>query len=507
MDARTYHRLTKHSLLSVRSGPHGLDWPNQPTPFKDYLDLAPQPLPRSLARGKTPALEAIAGRKPTRGLEDRPDRAALGRLLYYSLGIIRSTPLGDGRKIGFRAAPCTGALYHVDAYLVTGELRDLAAGVHHFDPRDFALRTLRAGDFRGVLARATGNEAALTSAPVTIVLASTYWRNAWKYRARAYRHVYWDGGAIIAHLDAQAAADGWRFFVATAFEDAEVERLVGLDPTKEGAFALVSIGGASPVPSPPAIEPISFRTARLSPETIDYPEIREMHAASSLPSGEEARRWRDRAAKPPASPMPELQPAADPPTPPLEEVILARGSARQFHRRPISRAALESLLRAAAAPLECDSRADPRRAHVDLYVLVLAVEGLEAGRYRFDANAGRLDRIGDALDRKNAAFLGLGQELPGDAAVDIFAVADLERVTATLGDRGYRAASLDGGISGGRAYLAAYALGLGATGLTFFDDEAAAAFGLDPERYGVMFLTAVGVPATKPKRVEPPKSG
>src|SRR5919109_4896427 len=103
-------------------------------------------------------------------------------------------------------------------------------------------------------------------------------------------------------------------------------------------------------------------------------------------------------------------------------------------------------------------------------------------------------------ERRDAAFLGLGQDLAGDAAADIYAVADLERVAGTLGDRGYRAASLEGGISGGRTYLAAYAVGLGATGLTFFDDEAAAAFGLDPERYGIMFLTAIGVPATKPLR-------
>ena len=62
------------------------------------------------------------------------------------------------------------------------------------------------------------------------------------------------------------------------------------------------------------------------------------------------------------------------------------------------------------------------------------------------------------------------------------------------------AATLDGGISGGRAYLAAYAQRFGATGLTFFDDDAARFFGLDPRRFGVMFLTAVGQPAQRSSR-------
>jgi hypothetical protein len=59
-----------------------------------------------------------------------------------------------------------------------------------------------------------------------------------------------------------------------------------------------------------------------------------------------------------------------------------------------------------------------------------------------------------------AGHLGLDQELPADAAVDIFFLADL-----------YRAVQLEAGIIGGRLYLAAYAQRLGATGLTFYDDE------------------------------------
>ena len=54
---------------------------------------------------------------------------------------------------------------------------------------------------------------------------------------------------------------------------------------------------------------------------------------------------------------------------------------------------------------------------------------------------------------------------------------------------------MEAGILGGRLYLAAYALGRGASGLTFFDDDviqffSPAAAGLEP-----VFVTALGVPA------------
>ena len=42
--AQEYHNATKHSYWSVRSG-HGLDWPNQPLPFKIYKDVDSVRLP------------------------------------------------------------------------------------------------------------------------------------------------------------------------------------------------------------------------------------------------------------------------------------------------------------------------------------------------------------------------------------------------------------------------------------------------------------------------------
>ncbi|MBV9284831.1 MAG: hypothetical protein JO176_09450, partial [Acidimicrobiia bacterium] len=49
----------------------------------------------------------------------------------------------------------------------------------------------------------------------------------------------------------------------------------------------------------------------------------------------------------------------------------------------------------------------------------------------------------------------------------------------------------ESGLAAGRLQLAAFSVGLGATGLTFFDDEVKAAFNTDA---ACMLVTAVGVP-------------
>ena len=234
--ARGYHERTKHSEERLRASPHHLDWENHPIPFKLYRDLETIPLPRQLEPGTVSALRALSalvGREPEPS-EQVPGLQALARVLYYSAGITK-IKRSSGGHVYFRAAANTGALYRVDLYLACRDLPDLAAGIYHFGPHDFALRCLRVGDYRGALIEAAGDER-LTQAPVVVASASTYWRNAWKYRERAYRHAFWDGGTLHANLLAIAAAQGFAPKVVAGFADRDVEHLLGLDPAREGAL-------------------------------------------------------------------------------------------------------------------------------------------------------------------------------------------------------------------------------------------------------------------------------
>jgi len=106
----------------------------------------------------------------------------------------------------------------------------------------------------------------------------------------------------------------------------------------------------------------------------------------------------------------------------------------------------------------------------ELFVIANAVDGLEPGAYHWDQQ--KLQRIsGDPRARETAHFLSLDQALGRDAAAVIFPMADLGSAVETAGPRGYRTAQLEGAIMSGRLYLAAYAAGYGATGLTFYDEE------------------------------------
>ena len=122
-----YHNQTKHSYDSIHTEPHYLDWQNQPLPFKVYKTLDPRPLPHDLLSSGVPALTAISAFNASSSAPSVPSLAVLTSLLYFSAGITRRKQYPGG-EILFRAAACTGALYHIELYVVCGDLPELQAG-------------------------------------------------------------------------------------------------------------------------------------------------------------------------------------------------------------------------------------------------------------------------------------------------------------------------------------------------------------------------------------------
>lgn len=497
--ASSYHNSTKHSLRSIRADTHSLDWANKPLLFKLYPTLEPLVLPRDFSQTGSAALSAIAQTETQTERDFVPDLSRLGALLYFSAGITKRRTYPGG-EIYYRAAACTGALYEIEVYLVCGDLPDLPAGVYHFGPGDFALRKLRSGDYRAILVRATGAESAISHAPLTAICTGTYWRNAWKYQSRTYRHFGWDNGTILANVLAMCAALALPARVVLGFVDAEVNRLLNLDPKREVTFSLVPIGHTAELPPEPPteIEPLKLDTVSLSKTEIDYTAMRAMHESSSLQSGAEVAEWRRHAQM---SELPVIQGerttlksyedganSLDQ----IEEVILQRGSTRTFSRASMSFAQLSTMLDFATRGIPADFLVPLGTSLNDVYLIVNAVDGLRPGAYMFHRKRKELECLREGEFREEARHLGLDQDLPGEASVAIFFLADLRRILDQFGNRGYRAVQLEAGILGGKLYLAAYAQHLGATGLTFYDDDVIEFFSPHAEGKSAIFLIALG---------------
>ena len=498
--AWSYHDSTKLSYIDLASKPP-LYKPSEGRPLVS--------LPQPPALPRMPAMEAVGS--PGRGSGGRLDLAAVGQLLHYSSGLIRKAVVPAAGEVHYRAAASAGALYPVEAYLVCGDVDGLPAGVYRFSPPEMGLYRLREGDFRRCLSLAEGDTAGAVSWDAAVVLTAVFWRSAWKYRARSYRYCFWDAGTVLANLLSASTALGLPARVSAGFVDEEVDRLLGLKGGREAALCLVSVGnGMAARSAPDCFLPHDAEEAPAARGETVYPEMRGLHLASCLDSAAEVKDWKG--ALEPRTPESagrlyplETGEGRQPSARGLGEVIGDRGSTRRFAREPISLLQLSSVLRASTGDLRADFLGSGSESLLDVYVIVNAVDGLEPGAYYLSPKGPAMELLRQGGFRSEAGHLCFEQALGADASAVVFLLADLGRALGRFGNRGYRAAQLEAGIVGGRLYLAAHSLGLGATGITFYDDAVTDFFSPHAQGKSVMFVVPVGRRAAE-NRVRPFRS-
>ncbi len=472
--ARSFHDATKLSYISLAT---------KPPLYKSYAGLPTVALPADMPSAGAATLPSVAGvMSPSQG---PLDLTALAQLLHYSAGLIRRSTLRTAGEVHYRAAASAGALYPIELYVVCGDLPDLAAGVYHYGPATNSLTLLRSGDYRGNLSESAGDHPAVADAPATIVFSCVFWRSAWKYRERGYRYCYWDNGTILANMTATATALGLPAEIVAGFVDSEVDALLGLESSSEASFCMVPVGSGSA--APPASGSLgSVDAGVLGVERrTEYPETTALHAGSVLANASELSTWRKGA----PSQNPSASPSEWPESVPLGGTIAHRGSTRRFAREPMPVGRLEALLSASTAPV----RSDYGGGLIDTYLIVNAAEGITPGTYYYSPSKGQLELLSEGEYREEAGHLCFEQALGADSSAVAYFMADLDAILARFGNRGYRLAQLEAGIIGGRMYLSTHAMGLGATGMTFYDDAVTAFFSPHAAGKSLMFLVGLGL--------------
>jgi SagB-type dehydrogenase family enzyme len=417
----------------------------------------------------------LSGRRgPARGLDD----ALLGTLLFLTAGVTRFTAGGAGGdgRVWFRTAMSAGNLHPVEVYLVR-------SGVHHYDPLGHSLVPLRR----------TG-EAGDDNRGAILILSGIAFRTGWKYGERGWRHLWWDAGTMLANLLAVAAAHGVAARVLTGFDDHAVSELVGIDGLEEMPLAVVELGDTIfTVPPAGSLTPLAARFVPVARSVPRLPLVEEAQAAGVLDETSVGG-WRT-AAQAVSSPAPEevALPSGPESEKRVEDVIRERGSTRVFRIERASPELMAWSLPAAARRAGFDTA--PAGTLIEHFVNVHDVEGTHAGAYRYMPDRGFEERARIADARAAGARLCLDQPLGGDSAYTVFHAADLGHLLSKLGARGYRVAQLEAGLTSGRLSLNAFAVGGGATGLTFYDELVSRYFRTDASP---LLATAVGVPDTRP---------
>jgi SagB-type dehydrogenase family enzyme len=514
-DIIAYHDRTKHHPERYANGPGGLDWANQPDPFRRF-NGAPAFLLPLAGLDDTPPAGALFGAAPV-----TPQPLTLEQLSLYlelSLGLSARKEIATSSWY-LRMNPSSGNLHPTEAYVMLPGLEGLpgGAGVYHYAPLHHTLEQ-RARWPEGEKPDAAGFHVGLTS--IT-------WREAWKYGERAFRYCQHDVGHALAALRFAAATLGWGVQLLPECDDERLARLLGLDrmedfpdaeqETPELLVRVIVNEAASATLSPAADTAIEWfgRANRLSHFHVEWPVIDGAIAASERKAASTKQlQPRELIAWPQPSP-----PACDHSS---GQLIRRRRSAVDFDgvtniSREIFLAILDTTLPRTFTP-PFDAWPFPPRLH--LVLMVHRVTGLEPGLYLWLRNpadvdvlrqgfGGKLDwevatdsamttplyRLGRGDLRDFARTLCCHQDMAADGTFSLGMLARFEPVLRERGAGAYRELFWEAGMIGQALYLAAEAAGVRGTGIgCYFDEVLHRALGLAGHDWQSLYHFTIGGP-------------
>ena len=423
----------------------------KPPPFKEYCARLPRiTLPD--VRGATVSAARLLGRMGAAPNGTAVNLDDLSVILAQCAGLKRKSP-----RTGeyFRAVSSAGNRHPYELYVCALAINGLADGVWHYEPDRHALTLIGPPPADGA---------------ATLIVSGVPWRSCWRYAERGYRHVGWDCGTVASHALMAASAQGLCARLETAFDDAAVGHLIGARGHEEVPMVLVPLGESGPAITPTE----DAAPGDLGRGAEEFSLVTAVHEAGNLRGAAAVASWRQLSAQ-------EFSARADPHSrasgPVPEEagdeafgvLVNIRKSARRFDgSAEISQAAVRWIVDIASAAPPWDAGT----LH-DLRVVVHSARGMTAGVYR--PLAGGLARTGPS-SREVTHRTCLHQELGRDAAA-VFFMTPSPGLAVAAEARAYRAALLAAGFALGRIYVAATALRLGCSGLTFVDSDLPATIG------------------------------
>jgi len=504
-----YHQRSKHRVDHYAPGPAGLDWANQPDPFRAFPGAARHKLALAADSLATRYNELRQGELPPACRFDRDDLAVLFEL---SLGLSAWKSHGAHRW-ALRCNPSSGNLHPTEAYLLCPRLPDLPAGVYHYLSRDHVLEQRAAVVDPHWTAAFSGNG-------VLIGISSIYWREAWKYGMRAWRYCQHDCGHAIAAVSYAAATLGWQTRLVASAADDVIATLLGLDRSadfesaeREAPDALLWLGDPDARPDLALLlDPLSKarwhgRANQLSQQHVRWPDIDSIHRITHKPRTEESAASVPAALPPPAAPALDLS---------FAEIARQRRSAVDFDgTTAIAAVALFAMLdcllvRRGAPPWN----ALPHPILVHPALMVHRVVGLDPGLYIFLRDPAALPGLKASMrpewlwqktgpdqlplylllpyDLRDAAkLICCHQDIGADSC---FALGMLAHFDAAMHEPWrYRHLFWECGMLGQVLYLEAEAAGVRSTGIgCFFDDEMHALLGIKDHSWQSLYHFTMG---------------
>lgn len=218
--------------------------PVEQEPGKDQK-IIELPVPSSLKLGDFPLRKAIDQRRTVRKYAPEPiSLDELSYLLWCTQGVQQlNRAYTKGGRITLRTVPSAGARHAFETYILANRVEGLPAAMYRFWATEHKLVEISTdASLAASLTEACLDQPMIKEAAATFVWVVDVYRMNWRYQERGYRYMLLDAGHVCQNMYLAAESIGCGACAVGAYNDDEVNRVMGLDGVEQFTIYIAPVG-------------------------------------------------------------------------------------------------------------------------------------------------------------------------------------------------------------------------------------------------------------------------
>jgi len=231
---------TRYAYLESSGQMQGLPQPPLELPYDTTKTVIKLPEPELLPEKNVNFLELVELRTSVRKYSAEPITLTdLSYLLWCTQGVKLVMP-GNAT---FRTVPSAGARHAFETYLLINNVEGLQPGLYRFLAIDHKLVEVDLTEnMSDAITAACLNQQFIKTSAVTFIWVAVAERMLWRYGERGYRYLHLDAGHVCQNLYLAAQTINCGACAIAAFEDAQLNEVLGCDGEEQFAIYVATVG-------------------------------------------------------------------------------------------------------------------------------------------------------------------------------------------------------------------------------------------------------------------------
>ena len=231
---------TKYSSLGPSDQMKGIRQPPLEQDYDPHKNKIRLPTPVEFKVDNIDLSEAIENRKSIRSYSRRPvSLDELSYMLWCTQGVKRVIA---GHAI-FRTVPSAGGRHAFETYVFLKNVEGIPPGLYRFLTIEHQLLEINTSlELSDNITHACLGQNMIKESAVTFIWVAVVNRMKWRYGERGYRYMYLDAGHVCQNLYLCVEAIKCGTCAIAAFDDDEMNQIIGLNGKDEFVIYLATVG-------------------------------------------------------------------------------------------------------------------------------------------------------------------------------------------------------------------------------------------------------------------------